>query len=495
LSGLGLDKRDWAKPLESLSGGQRSRAALAKALLAGPDLLLMDEPTNHLDIRGLQWLESFLRRWPGTVIVASHDRYFLDSVASRIWHIDNGRLKAYLGNYSKFNGLLEAEVSRQRRQHEAQQEVIEKEEAFIRRYRAGQRAREARGRAKKLARLERIEAPSRARRATLQLKAGRSAELVFSAAGLGAGYGDSVVLRAGDPEVVRSARIALIGPNGSGKTTLLKTIAGRLDPVEGRTRLGEGVSAAHYWQEAENLNDGSTVLEELLRDSAIGLQQARDLLGRFLFSGDDVDKLVGMLSGGERSRLALAKLVVSGANFLLLDEPTNHLDIPSRQALEEALASYTGTFIFASHDRRLISRLATSLWLIEDGRLRQFQGSLDDYNRESEQPGGETVDQTWAPQPSRPKGARAMTRPSSRPGAWQRQRALTSLEEQIDSHEQALTELSQALNSASEDGDTGAIARLGTRFSEVQDDLDSLLSEWSKLAEEYSDGQDGRPGP
>jgi ATP-binding cassette subfamily F protein 3 len=470
LSGLGIQEADWDRPLQALSGGQRSRVALAKALLARPGVLLMDEPTNHLDLPGLQWLEAFLKRWRGTVVVASHDRYFLDAFAIRIWHLEGRRLRSYPGNYTKFEALLEAQIVRQQKEHEAQQEFIEKEEAFIRRYRAGSRAREARGRAKKLARLERIESPAHGRTTRLALTAARSGEVVLATTGLGVGYEGSLVLDTGDLEVVRGARIALVGANGSGKTTLLKTLAGEIEAVEGRLRLGEQVHLAHYWQEAENLRAELTVLEELSSQSRISLQQARDLLGRFLFSGDDVNKLVGVLSGGERGRLALAKLVVLGANCLLLDEPTNHLDIPSRDALEQALDSYAGTFIFASHDRRLIVRLATELWLIEEGKLMTFKGSLDEYNRLTE----------MQPDIGRAKADAAPA--VARPGAYARQKALTALEDDIEKREQALAELNQLIGDASDRADTVAIVELGTRFQQLQEELETLLGEWSELA-------------
>jgi ATP-binding cassette subfamily F protein 3 len=481
LTGLGLHEDDWEKPLGVLSGGQRSRVALARALLAEPDLLLMDEPTNHLDLAGLQWLEGFLKRWRGTVVVSSHDRYFLDNVANWVWHVENGRLKSYPGNYSQFEALLDAEVTRQRKQHEAQQEVIEKEEAFIRRYRAGSRAREARGRAKKLARLQRIEAPVKSKATRLTLGAKRSADLVLSTSNLDVGYGDLLILQAGDLEVVRGARVALLGPNGAGKTTLLKTIAGELSPIAGSLRLGEGVVIAHYWQEAENLDDGATVLEELLSASSLRLQEARDLLGRFLFSGDDVNKKVGVISGGERGRLALAKIVVSGANLLLLDEPTNHLDISSRQALEDALESYAGTFIFASHDRRLIARLATELWIIEGTTLRRFEGSWDEYNRTDSRPQTDAAD---TGKPSVKSATRAARGGQSQRDTARARKALIALEQEIAAQEQLLAELTESIEASSARADVGALAELGLRFEDTQGRLDALLSEWAALGDE-----------
>jgi ATP-binding cassette subfamily F protein 3 len=473
LKGLGLDESEWDKPISSLSGGQRNRLAIAKALLFGPDVLLMDEPTNHLDLRGLQWLEGFLNRWPGTVIVTSHDRYFLDAIATRIWHLDLGRLKTYPGNYSKFEDLRAAEVERQQKEYEAQREVIAKEEAFIRRYGAGQRAREAKGREKRLNRLERIQAPQRSRTASLSFAATRSGDIVLRSEAPGVGYAGRTVLRVPELDLYRGERVALIGPNGAGKSTLLKTIAGELAPVEGSLRTGAAVSVGHYWQEAENLDLAATVLDDLLRDSSLELQQARDMLGHFLFSGDEVDKRVSMLSGGERSRLALAKLVLSQGNLLLLDEPTNHLDIPAREALEDALVDYTGTLIFASHDRRLIARIATRLWVIEDGRLVALEGTLEEYDA-SRAP----VKASDRPVEA-PRSRRAMSKNRER----ELQEQVAVLETAIEQQESLIDELGAQINEASETGNIDAVLDLGARYDAAQLRLDRMLEEWTQLAD------------
>ena len=473
LAGLGFEEPAWDTRLGELSGGQRGRLALAKALLAEPDILIMDEPTNHLDLKALRWLEGFLGRWRGTLIVTSHDRYFLDAVATRIWHLDFGRLKAYPGNYSKFEELRSAETERQQKQFEAQQEVIAREEAFIRRYGAGQRAREARGREKKLARLQRLEAPTSKRSASLSFGAARSGDIVLDAEGLSVGYDGETVVRCGDLDLARGDRVALIGPNGAGKSTLLKTIAGELRPTAGRLRLGARVRVAHYWQEAENLRPEATVLGELLRASTLGLQEARDHLGRFLFSGDEVEKRVTMLSGGERSRLALAMLVLSEANLLLLDEPTNHLDIPSREALEAALSRYTGTLVFASHDRRLIARLAARLWVVEGDDLRSLDGTLEEYDRQQEQTGAAPAE--------RPRVAMAAT--AAKPaGGRRRLEAISALEEQIQAHEQELDALGAAINQASGRQDSFAVAELGQRFEAQQATVAKLMRDWERLS-------------
>ena len=467
LTGLGFGQSEWEKPVSRLSGGERSRLGLAKALVRQPELLLMDEPTNHLDLDGLRWLEGFLTRWRGSLVVTSHDRYFLDQVASRIWHLADGRLWAYPGNYSKFEELRGPELRRQQQQYEAQQEFIGKEEEFIRRYRAGQRAREARGRQKRLDRLERLELPTKERRLRLRLGAARSGDIVLSTKGFAAGYGASRLVGVGELEVKRGARIALLGRNGSGKTTVLKTFSSELAPVEGALRLGGNVRVVHYWQEAEDLDPRSTLLEELLRVRNLGLQEARDLLGRFLFSGDDIFKTVGTLSGGERSRLALARLLLADANLLLLDEPTNHLDIPGREALEEALATYEGTIIFASHDRRLIARLASQLWLIEGGGLRTFDGSLDEYESIGEAPKARPTKRASAPRP--PSKKVLAERPDERRAA---------LEVEIHQGEEELAAIGQEITDASARGDVEAVRSLGQHYQELQDANDRLLEKW-----------------
>ena len=467
MSGLGFDEDDWDKTLAVLSGGQRSRVGLARALMSEPDLLLMDEPTNHLDLQGLRWLESFLSAWHGTLVVTSHDRYFLDKVATRIWQVESRRLRSYPGNYSKYEALRAADTERQQRELERQKEYVAKQEAFIRRYGAGQRAAEAQGRAKRLARLERIEAPARQRSVRFNFRSRRSGEVVLRTQAMTVGHEDTPVLEVGDLELERGARVALVGRNGAGKSTLLRTISGDLAPVEGEASLGANVSVAHYWQEAEGLDGSLTVLQELLRDDP-DIQAARDLAGRFLFGGEEVTKSVGNLSGGERSRLALAKLVRSGANLLLLDEPTNHLDIPSREALEDALTAFDGTLLFASHDRRLIDRLANRLWVIEDGRLIQFDGSLAEYDTKVEP-------ETVTAQP-KPEG-----RPQQLSSNEQRRldEALGLLEAAITDKEGEIESLEESINRASREGDAALVGELGLRFEALREEVEQLLIQWT----------------
>jgi len=469
LAGLGFPVEEFDTPVSQLSGGQRSRLGLAKALLAEPGLLLIDEPTNHLDFAGLQWLEDFLRRWKGALVVTSHDRYFLDRAVNHVWYLEGRRLRAYRGNYSAFQQQHTRQAARQQAEHEAQRQYVAKEEAFIRRYRAGQRAREARGRATRLARLQRIAAPSKSRDAVITLGASRSGDLVISSRSLVIGYDATPLLNVPDIEVERGSRIALIGPNGIGKTTLLRTLSGELPPVEGSVHQGAGVRIAHYWQEAEDLDQASTVLDEVMRDSSLKPQEARDLLGLMLFSGDDVFKLVGDISGGERSRLALARLMTSRANLLLLDEPTNHLDIPSREALEEALDRYQGTLIFASHDRRLISRLSGRLWIVEAGRLTAFEGRWEEYQQKQEP----------APATSGPR--RPPRLPPQASSTRKREADISRLEAEIAAIEEDLLALGREVDEASALGNLPALGESGRRFEGARDQLERLVDEWSRL--------------
>src|SRR5579885_136385 len=344
LDGLGFTHEQQLAPVMHLSGGQQTRAALGKLLLQEPDLLLLDEPTNHLDLAALEWLEGYLTSWHGSVIVVSHDRYFLDRVTTRTIEIANQRAEVYPGNYTKYVQLRAERLARWAKEYEEQQEYIARTEEFIRRYKAGQRSKEARGRQTLLDRMERIERPPVDH--TLKFKIGaqiESGQTVLTTEKLVVGYeraprqGDSAEQSAGlrvrvaDTTIQRGDRVGLLGPNGAGKTTLLRTIVGQIPALEGYARQGHNVQIGYYAQTHEGLNMQATLVDEIRHVSHLSEEGARSYLGRFLFSGDDVFKRVGTLSGGERSRVALAKLTLQGANFLVLDEPTNHLDLPARQ--------------------------------------------------------------------------------------------------------------------------------------------------------------------
>lgn len=481
LAGLGFRDEELLQPVEQLSGGQRTRLALARALLADPDLLLLDEPTNHLDLEALAWLERFLQRFRGTVLVVAHDRYFLDQVTTRTLELSFGRLEEYPGNYSQYLVLRAQRFAERLAAYEAQQEYIRKEEAFIQRYRAGQRAREARGRATKLTRLERLERPREIERLQLRLtQGGQSGRTILTTTPLVIGYPNRQLFRTPELVVQRGERIAIIGPNGVGKTTLLRTLLGQLPPLAGTIRFGQGVKPAYLAQEPR-FDEERTVLETLLRRYALSEREARNFAARFLFEGDEVFKPVSALSGGERRRLALALLALERANVLLLDEPTNHLDLPSREALEAVLADFEGTILFVSHDRYLIDRLATTVWAIEGDELVVSLGNFTDYQRRRtaerpEPPRTTTLD----------RGRSTPPRAASRRSPRQVERELAQVEHMIEELEERAQQLAEDLDEATARQDVEAIAELGAAYETVMRELEQAYARWEMLQEELA---------
>jgi ATP-binding cassette subfamily F protein 3 len=353
LDGLGFAEHDYTKQVAQFSGGQKTRALLARLLLEKPDLLILDEPTNHLDIHAVEWLENFLGDWPGSVLIVSHDRYFLDEVVNKVWEVSAGRLDDFNGNYSAYLMQRTERRERQRREYEAQQEFMAKEEDFIRRNIAGQNTAQAKGRRRRLERLKDtegavVERPRDMETLHLNLKTElRSGDRVLETHNMGVGYQDDkkVLFYAPDVLLWRGEIAALIGPNGAGKSTFLKTLLGQIPPLKGKVKLGSNLKIGYFAQAHEGLNTERTPIEEIQRVREMPVPNARDYLAKFLFTGDDVFKKVSVLSGGERGRLALAKLALEGANFLLLDEPTNHLDIPSQEILEAVLSDFEGSIL------------------------------------------------------------------------------------------------------------------------------------------------------
>ncbi|MGH2531194.1 MAG: ABC-F family ATP-binding cassette domain-containing protein [Thermomicrobiales bacterium] len=491
LHGLGFSFEQFDQPVNQLSGGQKTRVALAKALLADPDLLLLDEPTNHLDLEMLEWLEGFLRGWGGACLIVSHDRYFLDRVTTRTLEVGFGRLEDYSAPYSRYLRLREERMTRRMKEYAEQQEFIARTEEFIRKYKAGQRSREARGRQTRLERLERIERPQEHQELNINPRpAFRSGRIVLSTTLLRAGYdassangqrSDAVLISTPELTIERGDRVALIGPNGSGKTTLLKTLVGEIDPLKGRYQLGTSVKLGYYAQAHEQLGNEGTPFSAILRAEPTGEEAARNYLGRFLFSGDDVHKPVDGLSGGERSRLALALLLLQHANFLVLDEPTNHLDISAREALEEMLSAFEGTILFVSHDRYFIDRIATRVWAIHDGGFETFLGNYTDYQRQlGRRP--EASPKVAEPSPSPDEQPKPDGRERRRGADDARmQKTLTQVERDIARLEGKLNEISDALTVASIDEDVDAISRLGGEYDRLQIELEDAYARWEEL--------------
>ena len=385
LTGLGFGKEDWARDTGEFSGGWQMRIALAKLLLARPNLLLLDEPTNHLDLETRNWLEDYLKAYPFGYILISHDRYFLDVTVDRTVEIWNKRLTIFQGNYTRYLSQKDERRAQLEGAYRNQREQIEHLEAFISRFRyQATKAKQVQSRIKELDKIERIEIPEQ--ESTIHFKFPQpapSGRMVVETDGLKKSYGEKRVLENVRFSIERGDRVALVGVNGAGKSTLIKLLTGEETPTAGSIHLGHNVIAEYFAQDQYKVLDPEARMIDDMNRSAVRVPevQLRSLLGCFLFSGDDVFKPLGVLSGGERNRYALARILVSPANFLLLDEPTNHLDMRAKDVLLEALASYSGTVVFVSHDRYFIDRLATRVLEIEGGAVTAYEGNYEDYLR------------------------------------------------------------------------------------------------------------------
>jgi ATP-binding cassette subfamily F protein 3 len=381
LLGVGLAETSWEQMVPTLSGGQKSRLALAKILIAEPDLLLLDEPTNHLDLAAIEWLENYLLGFRGAVLTISHDRYLLDRLATRIVNLTRGKLKSYPGNYSAFVQQKELEDLSQSRAYEEQQADIEKQKEFIRRFGAGQRSKEAKGREKRLNRLlvsdEVLDAVEQAKSVSVKLSTDqRAGDQVLQLRELSKGFENKELWDIGRLDVRRGERIGIIGPNGSGKTTMLKVLVGEEPADAGTAKWGANLNIGYYDQRLgiDEFDPNNTVMEEVVGDRTFNEQQLRDALASLLFRGDDVYKKVAVLSGGERARVRLAQLLLDKPNVLILDEPTNHLDIASCEALESTLRNFPGTILCVSHDRYFLDHVVTRLLVIDPPEVEDFDG-------------------------------------------------------------------------------------------------------------------------
>jgi ATP-binding cassette subfamily F protein 3 len=436
-------------------------------------------------LASVEWLENYLKNWPGAIVVVSHDRYFLDEVATRVWEMLFGAVEAYRGNYSHYVQQREERVERRQKDYQAQQEFIAKEEEFIRRNLAGQRTREAKGRRKRLERMEKLDRPIEHKTLKLSLQTTlRSGDLVLATHDLVVGYPDGQPLfTCPDLEIRRGQRIALLGPNGAGKTTFIKTILGQVKPKAGAIRFGAGVEIDYFAQTQASLNLEASILDEILSVQNLPIGEARNYLGRFLFSGDEVFKPIRALSGGERSRVALAKLTLTGANFLMLDEPTNHLDIPSQENLESVLNDFAGTILLVSHDRYFVDALATHTWALEPDTktVTVIEGGYSDYLAQREAEKGQP---SQSANGSAPKSSSQSSREQSKAekrASEKRARQIAEIEGEIAVVESRLADLAQKLEAAGQAQDIAQLQKLGQDYQTSEARLEALLTQWTEL--------------
>ena len=487
LIGVGFTLDQFDTPLRVLSGGEEARAALARVLLEAPDLLMLDEPTNHLDFAALDWLEDTLLQFPGALILVSHDRHLLDRVANRTWDMAFEEVTVYAGGYTKSRAQRDADRTRRMSTYEDQEETIEKYKDFVRRHKAGQKVRQAKDRERKLERIERtrIERPKDAKRISLQINmSAPPGKKVFSARDLAIGF-DQPLFTVPEADIYREEKVAIIGPNGCGKTTLLRTIIGEHPPLSGTCELGHNVRYASFSQRQEGLHGRDRVIDAVLSRASLTISEARGLLGRFLFSGDEVEKKMDALSGGERSRVALALLSLIDANLLLLDEPTNHLDLASQEILERAVQDYPGTVLLVSHDRALLEAVTTQVWVVEDGEIRVHAYGYTEFRRRRDEAPTQAKKAVAKNKVGRQSAARKPKRStaSARNSEVKRQ----TLEADIEALEQSIEGIELALGAASEASDASRISSLGIEHQNAQDALKTLYDSWNALSEAASE--------
>lgn len=475
LTGLSLPERMWNQKVGELSGGQQSRVALGKILLEEPELLILDEPTNHLDLLAIEWLERFLKDYNKAFILISHDRYFLDNVINRVFELENKTIKSYPGNFTDYTIQKEAYLSGAVKSYEKEQDKIKKMEEFVRRYKAGQKCKQARGRQKFLDRMEKMENPIISRK-NIKLKFEidkPSADLVLRIKNLSKSYDGVQLFSNLNLDVYRGNRIGIIGKNGVGKSTLLKIITGSETADSGTSTVGERVSIGYYDQNHQGLNLENTILEELLFNYPISDEQARTMAGGFLFSNDDVDKKIKSLSGGEKARVAFMKLILDKPNFLILDEPTNHLDIYSREILEEALEDYEGTILLVSHDRYFIEGVVNSIYEVDTNGATLFKGDYENYKQQKEV---KVKDESAALSYEEQK--RARNRISSL------ERKVEKLEEELEKTEEKKAELEAEYEAAGKKNDLGKLLEIQEKIEKIDEKILEIMEEWEESGEE-----------
>lgn len=489
LKGLGFNDDELEKPIKILSGGEKTRVLLAKLLLKKPTLLLLDEPTNHLDSDALEWLELFLKQYKGTVILISHDRYFLDQSVNRIFEIHNKKLKAYNGNYSYYVEKSAIDKEIERKTYEDQQKEIKKQEESIERLKAYGREKHlkrARSKEKALSKIEVLDKPDGERkRAKIKfIPAVESGNDVLAVRDVEMSFPDKVLFKDLNLDIYRGEKVALIGPNGAGKSTLFKIIMNELEPIQGEVKFGTNVNTAYFHQEQKTLNLDNTVIDEIWdANPHLTQTEVRNMLGAFLFENEDVFKRISSLSGGERARVAILKLILSQSNFLLLDEPTNHLDIDSKEVLEEALVNYTGTIFTISHDRYFLNKVVDKILVLDENGVTEYLGNYDYYIEKKRQlsemnkeENTETKTKTQLKEEKRKeKEQREIERRSKN--------KIKKLEDDIEQTEKKIAGLDMMLCQEEIYSNPEKSKEVNLEKSELEDKLASLYEKWEQIME------------
>ena len=491
--GLGFTDEDLYKPANAFSGGQKTRINLAKALVRSPDFLFLDEPTNHLDMEMLEWLEGYLSSYRGGILIVSHDRYFMDRIVTGVVELDHHKATTYRGNYSRYVAQREERLKADTIAYEKQQEYIKKTEEYIDKYRAGIKSKMARGRQSQLNRLERLEAPETSHSLDFKFPpAAMSADKVLVLDHVSIGYKtDNPIIDDVSVVVRRGESVALIGPNGAGKSTMVKAIVGELFPTEGHIDIGNRVQVGYFSQEHEELHDRWQVVDEIINNYNFTEEKARNVLGSFLFKGDDVFKLVGDLSGGERARLALLKLFLQGDNFLILDEPTNHLDVPTREIVERALQQFGGTCFIISHDRYFLDQVSTRTLVLENKGLTEYLGNYSYYKEKLKEQQDiaaltEVVEEV-AKEDVKSEAKTISTSPSDEPkkktNTYMVEKQLAEVEEEIARLEATMKMYEVQLANPVVQQDLAEMENISKQLSDTESNLQKLYEKWEHFSE------------
>ena len=491
--GLGFTDEDLYKPANAFSGGQKTRINLAKALVRSPDFLFLDEPTNHLDMEMLEWLEGYLSSYRGGILIVSHDRYFMDRIVTGVVELDHHKATTYRGNYSRYVAQREERLKADTIAYEKQQEYIKKTEEYIDKYRAGIKSKMARGRQSQLNRLERLEAPRTSHSLDFKFPpAAMSADKVLVLDHVSIGYKtDDPIIEDVSIVVRRGESVALIGPNGAGKSTMVKAIVGELFPIEGHIDIGNRVQVGYFSQEHEELHDRWQVVDEIINNYNFTEEKARNVLGSFLFKGDDVFKLVGDLSGGERARLALLKLFLQGDNFLILDEPTNHLDVPTREIVERALQQFGGTCFIISHDRYFLDQVSTRTLVLENKGFTEYLGNYSYYKEKLKEQQDiaaltEVVEEV-AKEDVKSEAKTISTSPSDEPkkktNTYMVEKQLAEVEEEIARLEATMKMYEVQLANPVVQQDLEEMANISKQLSDTESSLQVLYEKWEHFSE------------